>query len=159
MENKKIVVENLTKRRVIINLPDLSFKMAWDKKGMKRPIPFNILEQALYRDGVMYLFQKGILGIESMEDKIALGLEPEGAKEPVNIIKLDDGLKKRLIVTMPIYEFKSMVEKLSNEQMIELANYAIENEKVDMEKDDIIKKRTGIDIITAINLNRQAKED
>lgn len=159
MENKKVVVENLTNRRVKINVPDIALRMAWDKKGLKRPIPFEKLEQALYDNGVMYLFQNGILGIDSLEDKIALGLEPEGVKEPVNTIKLDENLKKRLIVTMPIYEFKTMVEKLSDEQMVELAQYAIENEKIDMEKDEIIQERTGINIMTTIRLNRLAKED
>lgn len=153
MENKVKIV-SLVSGRVVLSVPELRLKRVWDKKGAVKIIPFDQLQEALYEPGVTELFEGGCLGIDDMEQKIALGLEPEGAEEPVNIITIDDAQRKRYLTVLPFVEFKEKVKELPREQIEELANFAIENEIADFEKSEVLRQYTGKDIIGAIKLNR-----
>lgn len=155
---KKIKVKNLVNGRVGITLPDLRLNVNWDRKGQTRTIDFDILQEALYDYGTEYMFREGMLGIDDMETKIALGLEPEGATEPQNIIVLDDAKMKRMMTVMPLHEFKKDVAELPREQVLNLVDYAVAHEYSDINKCDVLKDITGIDIISAIRLNREDKE-
>lgn len=156
---KVVKIKNESNGRVVINLPDLRLKRTWEKKNVTRLIPFEDLEQAIYDPGLEYMLKEGILSIEDMEVKVALGLEPEGAVEPQNIIILTDDQKKRFLTVLPMQEFRAEVAKLPYEQINNLVDYAIENEITNLDKCDYLKEKTGIDIIRAIQLNRQAKEE
>ncbi len=153
MENKVKIV-SLVSGRVVLSVPELRLKRVWDKKGAVKIIPFDQLQEALYEPGVTELFEGGCLGIDDMEQKIALGLEPEGAEEPVNIITIDDAQRKRYLTVLPFVEFKEKIKELPREQIEELANFAIENEIADFEKSEVLRQYTGKDIIGAIKLNR-----
>ena len=158
MENKKVMVVSKTNGKVGINLPDQHFRMVWEKKGAKKPIPFEVLEQGIYDQGVENMFKQGILYIEDMATKIALGLEPEEAKEPQNIVVLEDKQKERFLTVAPVRDFTEMLTTLSYEQALDLTDYAIEHEHINMEKCDLLKKKTGIDVVRAVQLNRDNKE-
>ena len=153
MENKVKVV-NLISSRVNISIPEMRLKRVWEKKGAVRTIPYEELEEAMYNPGVEALFREGILGIEDMKVKQRLGLEPEDAEEPVNIIILDDTQRKRYMTVMPLHEFKEKIQELPREQIMELARYAINNEIANFDKSEIIKKIVDIDIIGSIQLNK-----
>ena len=155
----KIKVVNLVSARVNIDLPDVRLKRIWERKGAVKTISFDQLEEAMYHPGVEALFREGTLGIEDLEVKKRLGLEPEDATEPVNIIILDDAQRKRYLTVMPLHEFKEKIQELPREQISELAYYAIENEYVDFDKDEIIKKITGLDIIGTIQMNKADTEE
>lgn len=159
MENKKVEITSLVGGRININLPDLRLKRTWERKGTKRYIDFEDLQQAMYNQGVEYMFTQGILGIDDMDVKIALGLEPEGAKEPVNIIILTEAQKRRYLTVAPLKELKELLAKLTYEQIQELANFAIENELANFDRCDIIKEAIQIDIIQAIKNKRASEED
>ena len=60
---------------------------------------------------------------------------------------------------MPLYEFKEKIKTLPIEQIRELAQFAIDNEIVDFDKAEIIKKITGTDIIGTIQMNKADKEE
>lgn len=152
--DKKVKVVSLVSQRVVLTVPDLRLRRVWERKGAVAVIPFEQLEEAMYSPGVENLFKNGILGIEDMETKIALGLEPEGAKAPVNIITLNDEQRKRYLTVMPLHEFKEEIKKLPIEQINELAAYAIEHEILDFDKSEIIKKYVDVDIMRAVKLNR-----
>ena len=156
---EKVKVVNLISSRVNIDVPDVRLKRVWEQKGAIKAVPFDQLEEALYDPGVEALFRECILGIEDLEIKKKLGLEPEDAIEPVNIITLNDTQRKRYLTVMPFNEFKTNVKNLSLEQVRELAQYAIENEIVDFDKSEIIKKITGTDIIGTIQMNKADKEE
>ena len=145
--------------RVGINLPDLKLKRTWEKRGVVRPIPFEELEQALFEPGVEYMFKQGILAIDSMEDKIALGLEEEGTTTPTNIIVLTEAEMDRYWKVLPFIEFKQKLTGLPKEQIQNLVDHAIDKEYTDINKCEYIKEKMEIDIIRAIQLNRQAKEE
>ena len=150
----KVKVVNLISSRVNISLPEMRLKRVWEKKGAVRTIPYEELEEAMYNAGVEALFREGILGIEDMKVKQRLGLEPEDAEEPVNIIILDDTQRKRYMTVMPLHEFKEKIQELPREQIMELARYAIDNEIANFDKSEIIKKIIDIDIIGSIQLNK-----
>lgn len=155
--DKKVKVKNLVSQRVVLSLPELRLRRVWEKKGAVMLIPYEQLEEAMYSPGVENMFKEGILGIDDMEIKIALGLEEEGATEPTNIIILSDQELKRYLTVMPAFEFKEKVKDLPRQQVMELVNYAIANEIANFEKSEILKQYTGIDVISAIKLNRDDK--
>lgn len=154
MENKKVMIKNMTNGRVVIKVPDLNFKRIWERKNAVKPVDFEILQQAFYDEGVEYLFKEGMLYITDEKIRVELGLEDEENK----IIILDDNMKKRYLTVLPVNELKEKLKELTKEQILELADYAISNEIVNMEVRDLLKEYTGIDIIRAIELNRQMKE-
>ena len=158
MENKKIKVKSLVNGRIRIFLPDLKLNVRWERKGQTRMIDFEALQEAMYDYGTEYMFKEGMLGIDDMETKIALGLEPEGATEPQFIKEIDDEQMKRMMTVMPIFEFKKEIETVPREQVLNLVDYAVQNEYSDIKKCDILKEITGIDVISAIRLNREDKE-
>ena len=155
---EKVKVVNLISSRVNIDLPELRLNRIWEKKGAVKTIPFDQLEEALYNPGVEALFRNGALGIENLEIKKKLGLEPEDTKEPVNIIILDDTQRKRYLRVMPLHEFKEKIKELPMEQIKELAQFAIANELVDFDKCEILKKITGTDVIGTIQMNKADQE-
>ena len=154
----KVKVKSLVSSRVVLSIPDLRLKREWERKGAVRTIPFDQLEEAMYDPGVEFLFREGVLGIDDMEVKIALGLEEEGATEPTNIIALDDNQSERYLRNMPMPEFRQEVKKLPHEQLVELAYYAIEHEIANFDKSELLLKLTDIDILSAIKLNRDNNE-
>ena len=154
----KVKVVNLISSRVNIDLPELRLNRIWEKKGAIKTIPFDQLEEALYHPGVEALFRNGALGIEDLEVKKRLGLEPDDTEEPVNIIILDDAQRKRYLRVMPLHEFKEKVKELPMEQIRELAQFAIEKEIVDFDKCEILKKITGTDVIGTIQMNKADQE-
>ena len=154
MENKKVMIKNMTNGRVVIKVPDLNFKRIWERKNAVKPVDFEILQQAFYDEGVEYLFKEGMLYIVDEKIRIELGLEDKENK----IVILDDNMKKRYLTVLPINDLKEKLKELTKEQILELADYAISNEIVNMEVRDLLKEYTGIDIIRAIELNRQMKE-
>ena len=155
---EKVKIVNLISSRVNIDLPDIRLKRIWEKKGAVKIIPFDLLQEALYNPGVEALFTEGVLGIDDLETKKKLGLEPEDAEEPVNIIVLDDAQRKRYLTVLPLHEFKEKIKELPIEQIRELAQYAIDNEIANFDKSEIINKMIGTDIIGSIQMNKADKE-
>lgn len=150
----KVKIKNLISSRVVLMAPEINLKRVWEKKGVVRTIPFEQLQEAYYNPGVEALFLDGVLGIDDMKVKVALGLEDESSEEPERVITLDDKQRERYLTVLPIHEFKQKVKELPQEQIRELANYAIEHELVDINKVDILNKLADIDVMSAIKLNR-----
>ena len=154
----KVKVKSLISSHVLLSVPELRLRREWEKKGAVKIIPFDQLEEAMYSPGVEALFTEGALGIDDMEVKIALGLEPPEAKEPVNIIILTDAQRERYLKNMPMVDFRQKVKELPQEQLVELAEYAIAHQIVDFDKSELLLKLTDIDIMGAIKLNRDNDE-
>lgn len=159
MDKKKIAITSQVNGRVGINVPEMRFKKTWEKKGQKVLVDAEILEEIFYDPGVEYMFRQGILYIEDMDFKKEVGLEPNDAKEPVNIVKIDDAKLARALGPMPVSEFRKFFKPLTTEQKHQVADYAITHECTDFNKSEIIQKAIGINVISAIQLNRQAKDE
>lgn len=159
MENIKVKIKNMSNAQVGIFNQDLRLNRTWERKNVVRSIDLDLLKEAIYDPGVEYLFRNGILYIDDMDVKIELGLEEPDTEKPKNIIPLDDSKMKRMMTVMPFFDFKKEIDELNYEQVIELANFAIENELFDFDKSDYIKSKVNIDVATAIRLRRESKED
>lgn len=155
---EKIRVISKRQGPVSVNISDLRFKREWPNKGASVLIEKETLQEMMYDSGFKYMIDTGMLYIEDLEVKKELGLEPEDATEPVNIIVLSDNDMKRMMTAMPQFEFDVKLKTLNYEQMLALADFAIKNELGDFGKCDAIKKACGKDILTAIRLNREDKE-
>lgn len=158
MDNSKVAVVSTVNGTIGIYSPEYGFKKDWAKKGQKIMIDKELLENLMYDNGVEYMFQTGMLYIEDMEVKKEMGLEPEDATEPVNIIVLSDKDMRRYLTVMPVAEFKQKIATLSTEQKKNLVDFAVENEIMNIEKSEILKEATSLDSIKMIELNRQNKE-
>ena len=157
MENKVRVVSKIG-NKVIVNVPDIRFSRVWPAAGASVNIDREVLEELMYDTGFRNMIEMGILYIEDLEVKKELGLEPEDATEPVNIIVLSDKEKQQLLTTYSLGGFKAKVAKLSRTQCEELCNYAIDNKLIDVDKAAVLKEACGRDILRAISLNEQDKE-
>ena len=155
---EKIRVISKHQGRISQKNSDQRFKREWPNTGASVLIEKETLEEMLYDSGFKYMIDTGMLYIEDLEVKKELGLEPEDATEPVNIIVLNDNDMKRMMTAMPQFEFDAKLKTLNYEQMLALADFAIKNELGDFGKCDAIKKACGKDILTAIKLNREDKE-
>lgn len=158
MEQRIVMIKSLVNHRVGISIPELGLQKKWTKQGAKMTIPFDILEQALWYPGVKTLFEKGSLYIDSMQDKIDLGLEPVGATEPENIIVLNDGQRLNMLKLMKFDDFVEQVKQLNRTQVDNLIEYAIENKIVDVDKCTYLKKMTGKDIIKTVGLKAEMQD-
>ena len=81
------------------------------------------------------------------------------AKEPENIVVLNENKMLFLLKTASVDVLKDTLSKVSLEQANNLAQYAIDHQINDFEKADIIKARTGRDITKSILLERENKVD
>jgi len=158
----KVNVTSMTIGEVSVFDPSIPFRVSWPAKGATRPIEEEIVEQLMYNSGFEYMIRTGMLYIENLDQKKKLGIEPEDATEPVNVIPLTD-IDKKKYMSYGIDKFKEVLKKLSIEQVNDLADYAIEHEIADFEKSEIIKKALSKvyekDIIKAIQLKRANKEE
>ena len=109
--------------------------------------------------GFKYMIDEGMLYIEDMEVKKELNIEPEDAEEPVNIIVLSDAERNKYLKVYDFKKFEEEVKKLPHEQIIQLANFAIEKRITDYDKAKLIKELCGKDIIQAVRLSDLDKED
>lgn len=160
MENKRITITSMVNWNVVINIPELRLNRIWERKGVKKTIPFDVLAEAIYDPSVEYLFKEGMLYIDDIDVKIELGLEEPAAKENKEMLKIQpmrDEEIHRLLTVVPIYEFKDRVRALNREQVKMVIDYAIKNEITDFEKSNFLKELTQVDIIKTVQLNHEDK--
>lgn len=159
MEKERVKIISQHNGPVSVIVPELRFSREWMSKGATIPVERETLEELMYDPGFKYMIDTGMLYIEDMQVKKDLGIEPEDAEEPVNIIILTDKEKERMMTVLPFIEFKIKLKTLNYEQLQDLADFAIRHELSDFQKVEEIKKACGKDIINAIRLNREDKED
>lgn len=158
--SKKVTIKSMVNKVVVINAPEYQLRREWPQKGAIQTIDLDVLKEAIFKPGIENLFKLGVLYIDSMEDKIALGLEPETAEKPQNIIVLEDKEIAALFEISNLNAFKHRFNQLPAAQQKEVASYAVRNElMVDFSKNDFILKQAGVDIMGAIRLNRADKEE
>lgn len=130
----------------------------WNKKGQKLPVSKDILREAIYEPGVEYMFKNGILYIEDMDFKIELGLEAEGTKTPTQIIPMDEKYMTRVLKLMPVSEMKKSIDEMSMVQKQELVDFAVKQNDIQLDRIKIVSDKCGVDVLKAIELNRQKGE-
>lgn len=153
--NARIKVKNMIKGTVVINDPNTHFRREWNNKGQVMTIPFEILQDLVYQDGVQSMLNEGILLIDDKQARIDLGLEDPDI-EPVKTFLTENQMRAALIGTPE--DIAAAIDKLPPAQVEEFVNLAVEGEYTDMAKVDIIKKKTGKDVLQLVKFNRQLKE-
>ena len=94
----------------------------------------------------------------SLEERTKINYDhPNSFDTDLMFSQLGDLLEGKSI-EMPIYDFKEDIKTYPKEQVLNLVDYAVANEYSDIKKCDVLKEMTGIDIISAIRLNREDKE-
>lgn len=158
MENV-VNIRSTMKAIVSINVPSLNLRRSWAKKNAVQKIPFDILEQAFYEPGVEYLFRAGILYIDDMKVKQALGLEAPDTEVPTMIVDLSDEYCNKLLTGTALKDFREELEKLSHDQLIELAHFAVELGITDYHRCQLLKDKTGIEVLQASVARTEAKAE
>ena len=147
----KVTVESTVSGIIVLDHPAIGVK-TWERKGTKKILDFDALQEAMYDDGVRNIFNAGILYIKDMEQKKDLDLEPIDAKEPTNIIVFSPKEMEDLLKTAPLAKFKEQIAKISEDQIREMAHMAIELKINHMDKCKVIQDKCGIDVINSIRI-------
>lgn len=156
---RKVNVVSARRGTIGIVEPQFGINRVWYKKGTVLQIEFDKLEEALYHPGVGNLFREGYLYIESMQDKIDLGLEPAEATKPINIVVLTEPQIVDVITKMSSVEAEKLLGPLPNGQLEDICAYAVQHELMpSVSKNAYLKNRAGVDIIKTIQFNAEIKE-
>ena len=148
---RTVAITNMVRANVSIVRPEFGINRLWSDFGQTMKIPFDNLEQGLWDPAIRNLFESGILYIDSLQDKVDLGLEPADATEPVNIVLLDENKMENLLKNAPLSVFKKEVSELTRVQVDSLISYAINKKIIDPDKCSWLKDLTGKDILRAIS--------
>ena len=157
MELTKGTVTNTTNHSVLIELPDIKFRRTWQKDSSIK-VDIEVLREAIYDVGFKAFIDEGVLFIEEKEIRVELGLEEADAEKPFITI-LKPAQMTRLIKAASIEEFKTTLSEITKEQALSLVDMAIKEKSISMDKLMALKEKTGIDVVKAIELERQDEEN
>lgn len=154
--SEKVYVTSTVRGNITVSVPQINFRRTWTKKGMRIAIEKEKLDEMQFDPGFEYMLRKGILYIEDMQVKKDLGLEPEDAEKPVNILIFDNKSMEE-ILKQPLWRFKEMIGKYSVDQCRNLADYMLEKKAFDYDRCAVVKEITGIDVMKVYE-NEQAEK-
>ena len=158
MENNMVFVKSESEKTLVINIPDIPLHRTWSKRGQKFPFDRVQLEQIYYDPSVEFLFKSGMLVTDDKQFLKDVGLIDEEEKSEVYV--LTKTMLNRIISLMPVSEVTEELKKMSNSQLNEVAEYAIENYKtLNMDRVDLLTKATGKNILKAIEVYKSSAED
>lgn len=148
--NNMVYVKSASDWSLVVDIPHLNLHRVWNKRGQKYPIERAVLIQAYYDPSVETLFKDGSLIAEDVEFLREVGLLNETTQKSA-IYELTDTMKLRLIKTMPVAEVRKELEKMSQTQIEELADFAILNyNDLVMDRIDLLSAASGKKIMEAI---------
>ena len=152
-----IKVRSASDATVVVSSPSTMMNKTWNKRNSFHLIPRDTLLQTYYNSCLERLVTKGILVIEDKEFLREVGLLDE--ETPV-VMELTETIMKKAISAMPLWEFEQTLGKLSNHQISDLANYAVQHyAELKMDRIEILGKASGKNILKAIELYRASQED
>ena len=102
------------------------------------------------------MFRNGILYIDDMDVKIALGLEEEDAPAQIKVLKDADCEELWNKATLKV--FKETLEEYPKEQLQVLADYAVAHKILNLDKSNALRKKIGYDIVKVIQLGDSGEE-
>lgn len=156
MENM-IYVTSASDHTLVMFVPELQLSKTWNKKGQKYPIARETLVQAYYNPAVEYLFKQGLLTVDDDDFLKEVGLMTEDGEREVILLTAE--LENRMIKLMPIADLKIQLKKLTQTQLIELAEYAVAHyQELKMDRIDLLTKATGKNILKSIENLKAAQE-
>ena len=153
-----IKVRSASDATVVVSSPSTMLNKTWNKRNSFHFISRDTLMQTYYNSCLERLVTKGLLIIEDDDFLREVGLLDEEEK-PV-VMELTEAIMQKAISVMPLWEFGQILEKLSNHQINDLANYAIQHyAELRMDRIEILGKASNKNILKAIELYKAAQED
>lgn len=153
-----IKVRSASDATVVVSSPSTMLNKTWNKRNSFHFISRDTLMQTYYNSCLERLVTKGLLIIEDDDFLREVGLLDEEEK-PV-AMELTEAIMQKAISVMPLWEFGQILEKLSNHQINDLANYAIQHyAELRMDRIEILGKASNKNILKAIELYKAAQED
>ncbi len=151
MSDKKVNVISKVRYPITVSFPELRFSRTWEREGAVKAIDYDIVQEGMSDPGFEYMIRTGMLYIEDLEVKKELDIEPEDAKEPVNIIIYSDKEIKELFSTKKTLKaFETALEKTTDEQRKNIAYKAVDIKLNDLEKARALYEMTGINVAALI---------
>jgi hypothetical protein len=151
-------VRSASDATVVINSPETMMVKTWNKRNAFHFIARDVLLQSFYNSSLEYLVTKGLLVIEDKEFLKEVGLLVEDA-EPI-VMELTQETMKKCLGAMPLWELEKTIEKLSEHQIQDLAQYAIEHRaELKMDRIELLGKASHKNILKAIELYKASQED
>lgn len=156
--NRMVRFRNTTSGKVIVHEPAYGVHREFLGMGAVQMIPFDIVEQLLWRPGFRNMITAGIIYIDDMQDKIDLQLEEPDTKVPTKIKVLTPEQMLALLKVKSYEEFVDELSTISIDQANAIVDYAAENSLIDPQKINYLKEVTGRDVVSIIARKRQAED-
>ena len=154
-----VKVRSTTDMTVSLFDPSIPLRKTWEKRGAIVPIEREKLIQAFYSSNLEEAIRAGMLMIDDKDFLYEVGMIAD-KDEKTEIVELTTAYMDKCISTMPLWELKQAISKMSQYQAEELAEYAISNNKnLKMDRIDILGAASGKNILKAIELFRASQED
>ena len=77
---------------------------------------------------------------------------------PTQIIPMDEKYMTRVLKLMPVSEMKKAIDEMSMVQKQELVDFAVKQNDIQLDRIKIVSDKCGVDVLKAIELNRQKGE-
>lgn len=152
-----IKVRSASDATVVVSSPSTMMNKTWNKRNSFHLVPRDVLLQTYYNSCLERLVTKGILVIDDKDFLREVGLLEE--ETPI-VMELTEAIMKKAISAMPLWEFEQTLGKLSNHQINDLANYAVQHyAELKMDRIEILGKASGKNILKAIELYKASQED
>lgn len=151
MADRMVALKSTVDSLVSVRKPEFGVNRRWQKMGQTQTLPFDTVSQLLWDSGFRSLIDSGILYIEDMQTKKDLGLEPEEADKPVNILVLNEKQMIEFMTSLPIDVFKREVSNLPRIQVDNLVSFAAEHRYTDSEKCYFLKQLCGKDVLKMVS--------
>lgn len=150
----KVSIKNTTNSPLLIALPELRFRRTW-APGASLKVDKEILDEGIYDAGFRRLLEQGMLYVEDAEVREGLVAE---SLIPQEIKLLNRGQMLKLLKADTVKVFEETINEISKDQVSQIVDFAINEKIIDVAKSEILKAKTGLDVIKAIQLKIQNEE-
>ncbi len=158
MSEEKIKVISAYNGRCGIDNADLRISRRWPGRGAVVTFTKQQIEELMFDPAFSNMVREGYLYIEDMDVKKEIGIEPEDATTPT-IILLTDKELTRFWKVMPFSQFKVETSKLTRQQIVLLAEYAMKHgSEGTIDKANYLTQISGYQILKGIELENQSQE-
>ena len=153
-----IKIKSTTDTTISLYDPTIPVNKVLEKKNAIAMIEKDKLIQLYFNSELEAAMRAGLLVIEDKNFLLEVGyLIDENEQEEK--IDLTPAFMKRCISAMPVSELEITLRKMSNYQIQELAEYAIQNSQdLRMDRLDLLGKYSGKNILKAIELLKADRE-
>ena len=129
MDNRKVKIESTVKHTVVVSLPDMRFSRKFNRELQSTYMNYDVIEEALQRQGFRNMIKNGTLRIVDKQDRIDLGLEDPDDEGINEIIALTTKEMLDLMRAEDLTEFKSVAKK-ANKDVLDKFVLAAVNSKI-----------------------------